>query len=62
MGKFLFDFTDGDPLFTLSEHMAMDCSGNMMMRLGDNMAMDMSSGNLHFVTPWKSGDEDEDEW
>ena len=62
MGKFLFDFSDGDLLFTMSDNLAMDSDGNMLMRMEDGMAMDMDSGNLHFTSPWKSGDEDEDEW
>ena len=29
------------------------------MRIGDNMAMDMDSGELHIISSW-SNDEDED--
>ena len=39
MGKHFFDFEDGDFAFTVSDNMAMDSDGNMMMRMGDNMAM-----------------------
>ena len=48
-GKFGFDFSDD---------MGMDSDGNMMMRVGDNMAMDMSSGELHMVSGWKNDDND----
>ena len=27
-----------------------------MMRMGDNMAMDMDSGELHMVSPWDDDD------
>lgn len=37
MGKHFFDFEDGDFAFTVSDNMAMDSDGNMMMRMGDNM-------------------------
>ena len=37
--------------------MGMDSDGNMMMRVGDNMAMDMDSGELHMVSGW---DDDND--
>ena len=39
--------------------MAIDSDGNMMMRISDNMAMDMDSGELHFVSSWDN-DEDDD--
>ena len=42
---------------TASDDMGMDSDGNMMMRVGDNMAMDMDSGELHMVSGW---DDDND--
>lgn len=39
--------------------MAMDSDGNFMMRMGDNMAMDMDSGDIHFISGWSDDDEDE---
>ena len=44
--------------------------GNMMMRVGDNMAMDMDSGELHMVSGWDDDDDrgfssswdDDDDW
>lgn len=60
MGKPLFDFSDGELAFTLSNNIAMDFKGNMMMRLGDNMAMDLKSGKLHFTSPWEPSDEDDE--
>ena len=32
---------------------------NMMMRMGDNMAMDMDSGELHIISSWEDEDEDD---
>ena len=31
----------------------------MMMRMGDNMAMDMDSGELHVISSWDDEDEDD---
>jgi hypothetical protein len=39
--------------------MAMDSDGNMMMRMGDNMAMDMDSGDIHFISSWSADEEDD---
>ena len=36
----------------------MDSDGDMMMRVGNNMAMDMDSGELHMVTGWDDDDND----
>lgn len=33
MGKHFFDFEDGDFAFTVSDNMAIDSDGNMMMRM-----------------------------
>ena len=32
----------------------------MMMRMGDNMAMDMDSGDLHIISSWGRDDDDND--
>lgn len=52
-----FDFFKGKFGFKMSDDMGMDSDGNMMMRVGDNMAMDMDSGELHMVSGW---DDDND--
>ena len=53
MSKHFFDYDDGDYVHSI------DSDGNMMMRMSDNMAMDMDSGELHFVSSWNN-DEDDD--
>lgn len=30
-----------------------------MMRMGDNMAMDMDSGELHIISSWDNEDDDD---
>lgn len=52
----LFDFTDGDFIFGFGDN-GLDMDGNLMYRMGDNMAMDLNSGEMHFVDRW---DDDND--
>ncbi len=52
MLKQIFDFDDGDFIFSVAGNMGFDSDGNMMMRMSDNMTMDMDSGELHFVSSW----------
>jgi len=53
MRKFIWDLDDDDYIFSLSDRMAIDSDGNMMMRISDNMAMEMDSGDIHFVLSWE---------
>ena len=59
MSKPIFDIDDGDYIFSTSGNMGCDSDGNMMMRMSDNMAMDMDSGEIHFVSSWDDDDEDD---
>jgi len=31
----------------------------LMMRMGDNMAMDMDTGDIHLVSSWPDDDDDD---
>ena len=59
MSKHFFDYNDGDYVHSVSDNMAMDSDGNMMMRLGYNRAMDMDSGDIHFISSWSADEEDD---
>ena len=59
MGKHFFDYDDGNFAHTISDNMTIDSGGDLLMRMGDNMAMDMDSGELHIISGW-SIDEDDD--
>lgn len=59
MGKQFFDYDDGDFAHTISDDMAIDSNRDLLMRMGDNMAMDMDSGELHIISGW-SDDKDDD--
>ena len=56
MAKPIFDLEDSDFIFSTSGNMGFDSDGNMMMRMSDNMAMDMDTGELHFVSSWNDDD------
>ena len=58
MSKQILDFDDGDFIFSTSENIGFDSDGNMMIKMSDNMALDMDSGEIHFVSSW---DEEEDD-
>ena len=41
--------------------MAIDSDGNYMMRMSNNMVMDMDSGDIHMISSWEKDSEDEDD-
>ena len=59
MGKFFFDFEDGSFAHSVSDYMAIDSDGDLLMRMGDNMAMDMDSGELHIISGWPDEENDD---
>ena len=59
MSTHFFDYDDGDFAPPISANMALDSDGNLMMRMGNNMAMDMDSGDIHFISSWDDEDEDD---
>ena len=58
MGKSFFDYDGGDYCCSISNNMALDSKGNLLMRVGSSMAMDMNSGQLHTISSWDSDDDD----
>ena len=60
MGKHFFDYDDGNFAHTISGNMAIDSDGDLLMRRGNNMAMDMDTGDIHMISSWPN-DDDEDE-
>ena len=57
-----FDYDDGDFGYQLSDDMAMDSDGNLMMRTGDNMVIDMGTGELHITSGWNDNEDNDDWW
>lgn len=65
MGGPVYDFEDGNFIYPTSGGMGFDTEGHMHMRMGDNMSMDMETGDIHFNSGWKEdriGMEQDDEW
>lgn len=56
----IFDLDNWEPMFKISDDVAVDSKGNFKMRMGENMAMDMDTGKMQFTTPWQSDDESDD--
>lgn len=52
MGNSLFDYSDSDIACSVSDSMAIDSNGDYLMRMGDNMALDMESGEMHTISSW----------
>ena len=59
MRNSIFDYDDGDCIFQTSDNMGIDSDGNLHMRMGDNMSLDMDNGELHFNSSWKNDDDDD---
>ena len=56
-----FDYNDGDFIFSTSGNLGIDSNGDLNMRMGDNMSLDLNTGELHLNSGWKNNDEDEDD-
>ncbi len=54
----LYDFESGEIAHIISENMAIDGKGKLLIRMGDNMAMNMDTGNIHIVSDWDDDDDD----
>ena len=55
----IFDYDDSDFIFPTSNNMGIDSNGNFHMRMGDNMSMDMETGELHFTSGWTNDDDND---
>ena len=59
----IFDFTKSEFLFDSDDDTAMDTEGHIYVRVSDDCAMDLESGELHFTSDWdKDEDEQDDLW
>lgn len=57
MRKRLFDHKDEDYAQTISDNMAMNSDGDLMLCMGEHMAMELDSDELHFVSEWSDYEE-----
>ena len=61
MGDPVFNVDNWDPFFPISDDMTVDSKGRFKVRISDNMAMDMDTGEMHFTTPWAESDESDED-
>lgn len=54
----IYDLEDGELFYALSDEMAIDDEGNVVMKMTDDMILDMESGDIHLISPWESNDDD----
>lgn len=55
----VFDFNNGDFIFG-DGNVGFNSDGDMMMRMGDGMAMNMETGEMHLTSGWDYYDDDDD--
>lgn len=58
MGKMFFDYDNGNFGFSISDNMLIDPNGNMIMRIFNNIAVDIDSGNINIISSWFADDDD----
>lgn len=54
----IFDYDDGNFIYPTSDTMGIDSDGNLHLRMGDNMSMNMETGELHFNSGWADDNDD----
>lgn len=57
----IFDFTKSEFLFDSGDDMAMDTEEHIYVRVSDDCAMDLESGELHFTSGWDSYEDEQDD-
>ena len=55
----IFDYDDGDLILPVSDNMGIDSNGHINYRIGDNLSVDMETGQLHITSNWKTDDDDD---
>ncbi len=55
----IIDINDGSLIFPTSDNMGIDSDGDLHVRVGDNLSMDMDTGDLHFSFGWNNNDDDD---
>ena len=55
MGKHIWDYDDGDLLYTIDNKIAVDSEGHEMYRVSDDYSVDLSTDELHYTPSWDEG-------
>ena len=56
----IYDFSDGDFIFPMSDNMGISSDGELRMRMGDNLSLNLDDGDIHFTSPWDKNDDSDD--
>ena len=55
----VFDYDDGDFIFQMNDNIGIDSHGDLNMRMGDNVSMNINTGELHITSNWGIDDDDD---
>lgn len=53
----IFDYDKGELIIQTSDNTGITTDGHLVTRVGDNMAMDLDSGELHITSSWNDEDD-----
>lgn len=56
MSRSIYDYDGMGPMFRISEDMAVDSDGHNYRRMGNRMAVNMDTGEMHYTSSWDSDD------
>ena len=57
----IFDYNDGDFIMSSSGNLGIDSNGDLNMRMGDNMSMDLNTGEIHINSGWRNDNSDDED-
>ncbi|MBP5283231.1 MAG: hypothetical protein J6Y93_01005 [Treponema sp.] len=52
----ILNMDDGDIIVPVGNGLGMDSEGDLHMRVGEHMSMNMNNGDLHMVSNWEDDD------
>lgn len=53
MGNLIFDYDDGNFIHQTSDNIGIDSDGDLHMRIGDNISINLDTGETHYNSSWK---------
>ena len=62
MGKFFMDLNNGDIGFAFDENSGVTSTGQPVIRVGDNMITNLMTGEVHFISEWDDGSDNNEDY
>ena len=59
MSNSIFNYDDSDYIYPISNNTGLDSDGNFYMRIGNNMSINMDTGEMNFTSNWSDDDDDD---